>query len=613
MENKFASQSIFPEHYIEDVGQPLALAQGTNRDALIVTTRKVNGTPQVLSRFGDDIWWLTGFTKNTKLSDTKIDFSPVPPQFRETLKLAIHRYRSRGTAYRPKRPKSASVVRNFREFVRLLKFLKSEGVNSLSRVSSEHFERYRFFLHARQHKDGRNFSTSNTEKSLRSVVLLCELSQHTDDSVAVFPSYFYQNDGNKMKTELIPKDVFSGIFKAAWALVEDAERLFVLQEQTELIAEQKHGLHRKYIVMLKTDMLKKNGFQGGLREFKKKILDVRIACYIVIASLSGCRVHELLHLKAGSVYSTVDGDGARYFWMRSISEKTNIGKTEWMIPEAAATAIEVLERWVLPYQEILREELVGLRVNNPYDLKIGEAEEHLNSLFVGLDGRSGNIVRTLGTQAINNDLKEFAGDCGFSWNLTSHQFRRTFANYAARSQFGDLRYLSAHFKHWSMDMTLSYALNESQEIALYLEVLDELEDLKQDAVSTWLDPVEPLAGGYGSALVDWRSKQEHIVLFRSHAEMVKAIAMSTHIRSNGHAWCTADDDQCIGNDFEPTRCSAGCSHSVIGRTHNPFYQGLYDHLKELLSADDIGPGGRKRVERDLNRCAEVLASLDGEI
>lgn len=43
-------------------------------------------------------------------------------------------------------------------------------------------------------------------------------------------------------------------------------------------------------------------------------------------------------------------------------------------------------------------------------------------------------------QMWNLALKAFARKCGLSWDLASHQFRRKFANYAARSQFGDLRH-----------------------------------------------------------------------------------------------------------------------------------------------------------------------------
>lgn len=39
------------------------------------------------------------------------------------------------------------------------------------------------------------------------------------------------------------------------------------------------------------------------------------------------------------------------------------------------------------------------------------------------------------------------------------------------------------------------------------------------------------------------------------------------------------------------------------------YQRLYDDLEGLLNCPDIGQGGRQRVERDLNRCRDVLTQL----
>lgn len=90
--------------------------------------------------------------------------------------------------------------------------------------------------------------------------------------------------------------------------------------------------------------------------------------------------------------------------------------------------------------------------------------------------------------------------------------------------------------------------------------------------------------------------------------MLKSISESTAIRSNGHAWCTADNDGCVGNTLERTRCGE-CNHAVIGRGHAAIYQRLYDDLKGLLYCTDIGEGGRQRVERDLKRCRDVLAQL----
>lgn len=195
--------------------------------------------------------------------------------------------------------------------------------------------------------------------------------------------------------------------------------------------------------------------------------------------------------------------------------------------------------------------------------------------------------------------------------MASHQFRRKFANYAAHSQFGDLRYLREHYAHWSMDMTLGYAMDKGWGLHLDLELFSDIraehEDIKLGVVETWLGD-ELLAGGYGRSIKRWQRDPANLAIFKSHAVMLTSIAESTAIRSNGHSWCTASDDRCIGNTLERTRC-ADCNNAVIGRPHSGIYQRLYDNLKGLLDCNDIGDGGRQRVMRDLERCRDVLMQL----
>jgi len=293
--------------------------------------------------------------------------------------------------------------------------------------------------------------------------------------------------------------------------------------------------------------------------------------------------------------------------MKARSTKTGDQVTEWMIPSAAATAVRVLERWAGPYQALVDREIQQRRATNPQDPEIAEAFRHHRALFIGSEPRRSGQVRTLTSQQVNNDLRRFVRDCGFDWNIASHQFRRKFANYAARSQFGDLRYLKQHFKHWSLDMTLMYALNDSQELDLFGEIRFELDDIKNGVVSGWLESATPLAGGYGERIAAWRDRNP-VTIFKSHAHMVRSLAESTPLRSTGHSWCTADDNQCVGNDLERTRCSS-CENAVIGPRHRPIYRGLLNHLEEVARYDDIGAGGKVLVLRDMRRCTQVLAAL----
>ncbi len=310
----------------------------------------------------------------------------------------------------------------------------------------------------------------------------------------------------------------------------------------------------------------------------------------------------------GACYATEDDDGEVYWWLKGVSTKTDEGPTEWMIPPAGVKAIELMERWAKPYQSAIQRELEILRGADPLDPVIAEAAAHQSALFLGAPAHNPGLVRTLSTSSWNENLNEYAHRHGLTWDFASHQFRRKFANYAARSRFGDLRYLKEHFKHWTMDMTLGYALNEAQEMELFAEIEDEMIDIKRGVVKDWLDPSEPLAGGYGTNLVAWRGG-EGITMFKDRKAMVIAIADSTAIRSNGHAWCTADDDLCVGNDLEKTRCAGGCDNAVVGRVHAHVYQGMYTDLKDLASLDDIGPGGAARVSRDLARCRGALQTL----
>lgn len=99
-------------------------------------------------------------------------------------------------------------------------------------------------------------------------------------------------------------------------------------------------------------------------------------------------------------------------------------------------------------QRLMDAEIAARRAADPRDLEIAEAFRHRGAVFLGMTERKSKQVRTPTASQWNKALKGFASRCGLEWNLANHQFRRKFANYAARSRFGDLRYLREHFKHW---------------------------------------------------------------------------------------------------------------------------------------------------------------------
>lgn len=592
------------------------------RDALVISSRIVDGQTVVVSRYSEDIWFLHGQPTNRGRADTYINFLELPTCFRDIMRAVVFRYLRRGRKG-GRTPSDRAVIKLVVDAKPFLKHIEVLGLRIFSEIGKDACLSY--VEACRQHRvRGRPLKPATMSHRFAVVEALYELSHSIGEPFLEYP---WPNDSFKRlaggtglgtgyresSTPLIPDGVFSQVFQKAWEIVEQAPSLLNLRDAwlDELHKSGGESWNKDKRSNYLSKFLRRKNFPSD-RDFTSSLLDIRVACYIVIASTSGCRNHELAFLQIGACYSTTSEDEfgveETYHWMQSQSTKTGAGHTDWMIPEAATVAIKVMEQWAKPLQLQIDGEVEKRRAANPKDPQIEEALRHRNAVFLTSVPSKRGEVRTWTGAALNLALKTFVRKMSIKWKLSSHQFRRKFANYAARSQFGDLRYLKKHFKHWSIDMTLGYALNEAQEIALYAEIQDELDDLKVEVVGGWLQPNAQLSGGFGTNLMVWRG-QHPVVMFKSHENMIRTLAQSTPIRSNLHSWCTADDDLCVGNDMERTRCT-DCNNAVIERKHAPIYRGMCSHLQEVATkCGDIGRGGLQVIERDLNRCRKVLQDL----
>lgn len=448
---------------ILEPGQPDDVRDLTSesRDRLVVFISQINGIPAIESLYADPVWWPVGTTTNTSRSRSKMDFKTVPAAFEDVAKAIVYRFLRRGCAGR-KRPKAATLVKFFNGANDFLQYVAGIGLRSLNEVTPlvcSTFLQHRRVPKKRGKMKGdvsgsqvRPISKHQHLKKVRVVERIYELSQFTSTPMNSYPwpdrSALGLKDGLDQddKTPLIPDKMFEVLFRSAWNVVVQAPALLDHRDALDEVERRNPKLVPKYVTMKKNDVLVQRGFKGTCRTLNVAVNNIRTACYIVIASLSGCRNHELGNLQIGCYYSTCDAEGNVYWWMRSQSSKTEAGHTEWMVPEAAITAIRVLERWGEPCRQMLQAEIKGLAEGALRRKDLGYPEEHVNALFLGVDLRHNCLVRTLSVQAVNNALKDFAAKAGLDWKLASHQFRRKFANYAARSQFGDLRYLKEHFK-----------------------------------------------------------------------------------------------------------------------------------------------------------------------
>jgi integrase len=573
-------------------------------DDWVVSAAKMPGGQHiVVSRYGDDKWHFLGGATNAR--DKVISFTTLPECFRTDTKAMFYRYCLKGREGVVK-PAISTIISSFISIRAFLRWLYKKNVSTLTQITPLHCLNYVKYCKEYKKGNGQNLSIVRLKIRFIAVEAIFELSQHTNSPMPEHPwpesSAWVLAGANKElregKTVCIPDDILMPLFQQAWKLVESGVYLLNLRDNKDRIVEL--------------------GWTESLAKLNERLLDLCTACYIILAVTSGCRNHELAYLKNDPDhpdranrhpwYSTEDEEGVHYWWMRSRSDKTHTGDTEWMIPAKAVDALKVMERWALPYQEEIENEISALTVKNPHDPQIIEANRHRHALFLGKANRS-RLVRTLTINLWNSALRDFTWRCGLDFTISSHMFRKTFAVYAAKSPYGDLVYMRDHFKHWSLDMNALYALNEHQDLDLYGEVLAAKEDIKIGIVEHWLDQDALITGGAANKIKQYRESTPELKVFETRKKMAEAISEQVHIRATAHVWCINDTASCKSQGLiDRTNCM-DCENSVIDDTKKAVWQGIYQQQLELLEIDDIGQAAKARVRRDLEKVAGVLTEL----
>ncbi|MDN3561348.1 tyrosine-type recombinase/integrase [Vreelandella neptunia] len=581
--------------------------------AAITCMRLEDGSYHVLSRYGDDIWTLPDslFSAGTKNNDKKLNFLRVPVAFRETLKACTAHYLLSGIEGRS-RPKGSTTRKFLGNVTSFLIWLHDHRIARLSDVTPLISHQYVDFCKGLKGQKGQPLSGSTLEGRFWVVETLHILSQQSDDSMRhPWPESSAKHlagltgQGNlnnqEAKTEIIPDAILGPMFQSAVEWLDRADEIISVRARVE--GWKSEGQSPNFI----RPHLKKLGWTAsGIRKAEQHL---QAACMCIILITSGIRVSELCSLENQCAFKTLDEKGEPFHWIRGTSYKTGAGACEWLVTEITHRALAVIERLACLLQAQLEQRIFDLRTGSPKDPDIARLKEHAHRLFLAVTMNQENRIGTLSIDSVVTRLNTFAAQCGLDWRFAPHQFRRTFAVYAAHSAFGDLRYLRDHFKHWSLDMTTLYAMSRLQDADLYDSVGLAALSIKTDLLEHWLEPDAILVGGAAETIRAFRTKNESLATKKDRAEMAKTISPLVHLRATGVAWCTADTGGCNGGQgVEKTRC-AECGNAVIDESRKAVWQGIYAQQIELRDLTDIGPGGTERVARDIKRCEAVLKGL----
>lgn len=411
----------------------------------------------------------------------------------------------------------------------------------------------------------------------------------------------------KSKTPIIPDEVLEPLCQFTKSYLDRVDELLALRDKLDAFvptstsnnANWQKTQKKKYLQSISPKYKK-------LFDFNKDLHLLRDSCIFWLLLTTGMRIHEVLGIKRGA-YRSETKDGMTYHYIESVSTKTHTGIAEWIVPQIAVQAIDILGRYSLPLQEKLEIDLIKAKVNHDH-MEVHRLKEISNHICLSVDSNKGNAIIILSGHAISGTrLPILCKQINSNWNLSAHQFRRTFANYAVHSELGDLRALKDHFKHWSITMTALYAFNDNLDAELFEELLREKYLVEEEIKQDWFELDMPITGGaMAQKIMQVRGDDELIKVFGSLSAMAQAFSSSIPIHSTGIGWCTNDDECKCGN---PDSCESG----IVDKRHLPYWEGLLVQQMKLMQLDDIGEAGRAAAKKGMERCENVLTALGVDV
>lgn len=574
----------------------------------IVTSIPLNNREHfVLSRYEDDVWYLpdSWFSVNVNASNRKLNFKRIraPALRAEAKRIMFLQIWGNGDQFSIPRGKTLSS--HFQNLVSWVEWLRTQAIYTHADVTPLVAQRYVKHVRSLENRQSEQkqlaarsqlFRFSAVEicwKQLRNTP--CEFDHPWADSSAIALSGHYSH--GKPSTLIIPEDVLAILFQYAESQLARADEL--LDHRDFLSGIVLKSTNRTGQGQERNGILSARGWPYGVQNLNEALTILRDCCFLLILTTTGIRAHELASIKRDQWFSELR-DGDRFYFLRSRSEKTYAGETQWICPEIAITSVRTLERLSEPLQADLERTI---------DQAIVDCNHVEISRLQGISGcvsltKANNKVKVLSGGSLIKRLQCLTEHLKCNWRITPHQFRRTFANHVVHHKLGDLRYLRDHFKHWSLDMTALYAMNEVQDLELYDEIYRAFDEKRQSIIGHWLERDTPLSGGMAPYVREMRGKHERVRTYKNRREMIDAISELVYLRSTGIAWCTNDTGlDCAGGQCED------CEHGCIDESHKSFWKGLYAQQIELRQIDDCGKAASETVERTIRRCERVLMDL----
>ncbi|AXO15449.1 hypothetical protein TH15_15870 [Thalassospira profundimaris] len=420
----------------------------------------------------------------------------------------------------------------------------------------------------------------------------------------------------------VPDPIFLHIMTSALCMLDAAEDIILqarhFADTKDLQVAEKHAPDRKH-----------------LRDRMNSLTD---ACLILIQGLSGIRVSELLGLQASDtplaqnalpdcikIEPSASGLHEIFYLSGHIYKTTKtprpatwvtglrpVGSDHLPVP---VKAISVIERLYAPWR----------------------TRRNINELIVGFS-RTKSLTKDVKAHTlswVNRCQRRFFVRSGVKdWTVTSHQWRKSFAQYVIRSDSRMLPVLQEHFKHISMAMTEQGYINADPELKQILDdaavqstvsLIGEMIAGRKNVTGALSGKLKETANQLGRSLDnrpedDRRRDIEELVRtsgIRAHDIRWGETSLGTCLFRQGTGNCTVGCSARwvisapLWSAARPDLCWE-CQNLVLDETHLPFWKDrrvkLQDDLKTATTNDDFALA--QLCKQRLEQCIMVLNKLE---
>lgn len=523
--------------------------------------------------------------------------------------------------------RGGTILRTFAGVTLLARWISSRGLRSFRELTFAHAISYKQFLRRRRKlsrfkKDvkvkAQHLST-NWQSFLLSIILrVASLQKEMGSYGTTFSISEIEelgvalriNDSTRVPTKVIPDEEFETLIKAAtrWLDIE-TPKVFQVKAAYDAYRHQRSSnpsfqrsraayeqISKQYL--LSDEHIELEGQTLNLKSIKhndiaKLFTITRGACFVIIAGLVGMRESEILSIYPGCLES-LSIDGVRVLCLVGTLYKTS----KCSKGEPA--------RWVAGYDDEANPVLKAISVLERLPRHHPKA-----GLFSAFYNQPNNAKRRVTSVTVKESLSAFALSAGVSIPLASHQFRKTFARFVARSSASNIFILMRHFKHQSVLMTERYWPSIDPDL------LNELFEANNELIAERLDSIfggERLGGIAGKRIMENNLEYRGDNQKDARRKLIDMTMKdpSAHFKVTLYGLCIYDETKakCGGRseDVGLDVC-VDCSNFAVDQMNLGFWQDYRDAIAATIDGQTSLGIVNVQLHRQLESAKKVISEI----